>query len=49
MKDADVLIALSKPGPDEVKPQWIKSMADKAREKALEIQQRMNQLLKIKL
>ena len=27
MKDADVLIALSKPGPDEVKPQWIKSMA----------------------
>ncbi len=27
MKNADVLIALSKPGPDEVKPQWIKSMA----------------------
>jgi malate dehydrogenase (oxaloacetate-decarboxylating) len=30
MKDADVLIALSKPGPDVIKPQWIKSMADKA-------------------
>ncbi len=27
MKNADVLIALSKPGPNEVKPQWIKSMA----------------------
>jgi malate dehydrogenase (oxaloacetate-decarboxylating) len=27
MKGADVLIALSKPGPDTVKPDWIKSMA----------------------
>ena len=27
MKGADVLIALSKPGPDTVKPEWIKSMA----------------------
>ena len=27
---ADVLIALSKPGPDTVKPEWIKSMADKS-------------------
>ena len=27
MKGADVLIALSKPGPDVVKPEWIKSMA----------------------
>ncbi len=26
---ADVLIALSKPGPDTVKPEWIKKMADK--------------------
>lgn len=29
-KGADVLIALSKPGPDTVKPEWIRSMADKA-------------------
>jgi malate dehydrogenase (oxaloacetate-decarboxylating) len=29
MKDADVLIALSQPGPDVIKPQWIKSMGDK--------------------
>lgn len=29
-KGADVLIALSKPGPDVVKPEWIRSMADKA-------------------
>ncbi|MCG8410252.1 MAG: NADP-dependent malic enzyme [Bacteroidales bacterium] len=28
-KDADVLIALSKPGPDVVKPEWIKSMNTK--------------------
>ncbi len=28
-KGADVLIALSKPGPDVIKPEWIKSMADK--------------------
>jgi len=27
MKGADVLIALSKPGPDTVKPEWIKGMA----------------------
>ncbi|MCX6841439.1 MAG: NADP-dependent malic enzyme [candidate division WOR-3 bacterium] len=27
MKGADVLIALSKPGPDTVKPEWIQSMA----------------------
>ncbi len=30
MKDADVLIALSKPGPDTVKPEWISVMADKS-------------------
>ncbi len=30
MKGADVLIALSKPGPDVIKPDWISSMADKA-------------------
>jgi len=30
MKNADVLIALSKPGPDVIKPQWISSMADKS-------------------
>lgn len=30
MKGADVLIALSSPGPDTIKPQWIKLMADKA-------------------
>ncbi len=29
-KNADVLIALSKPGPDTIKPEWIKLMADKA-------------------
>ncbi len=29
-KGADVLIALSKPGPDTVKPEWVSSMADKA-------------------
>jgi len=29
-KGADVLIALSRPGPDTVKPEWIKSMADKS-------------------
>ncbi len=29
MKGADVLIALSKPGPDVVKPSWIKPMAEK--------------------
>lgn len=28
-KDADVLIALSKPGPDVVKPSWIKAMGTK--------------------
>ena len=30
VKDADVLIALSSPGPDTVKREWIRSMADKA-------------------
>ena len=30
LKGADVLIALSRPGPDTVKPEWISSMADKA-------------------
>jgi malate dehydrogenase (oxaloacetate-decarboxylating) len=30
MKGADVLIALSKPGPDVVKPEWISTMADKS-------------------
>ncbi|MDR1123192.1 MAG: NADP-dependent malic enzyme [Elusimicrobiota bacterium] len=29
-KNADVLIALSKPGPDTIKPQWIKMMAAKS-------------------
>lgn len=29
MKGADVLIALSKPGPDTVKPEWIRSMGSK--------------------
>lgn len=29
VKGSDVLIALSKPGPDVVKPEWIKSMGDK--------------------
>ncbi len=28
MKDADVLISLSKPGPDVIKPEWVKSMTD---------------------
>ncbi|MDF7801394.1 NADP-dependent malic enzyme [Pontiellaceae bacterium B1224] len=30
MKGADVLIALSRPGPDTIKPEWVSSMADKA-------------------
>ncbi len=30
MKDADVLISMSKPGPDVVKPSWIEAMADKS-------------------
>jgi malate dehydrogenase (oxaloacetate-decarboxylating) len=30
MQGADVLIAVSKPGPDVIKPAWISSMADKA-------------------
>jgi malate dehydrogenase (oxaloacetate-decarboxylating) len=29
IKNADVLISLSQPGPDTVKPEWIKTMADK--------------------
>jgi len=29
-KDADVLVALSKPGPDTIKPEWIKLMAKKS-------------------
>jgi malate dehydrogenase (oxaloacetate-decarboxylating) len=29
-KEADVLIALSKPGPDTIKPEWIRSMAEKS-------------------
>jgi len=29
-KDADVLVALSKPGPDTIKAEWIKLMAEKA-------------------
>lgn len=29
MRDADVLIALSQPGPDVVKPEWIRAMASK--------------------
>lgn len=29
-KDADVLVALSKPGPDTIKTDWIRLMADKA-------------------
>ena len=28
--DADVVVALSKPGPDTLKPEWISKMADKA-------------------
>ncbi len=30
MKGADVLISMSKPGPDVVKPSWIEAMADKS-------------------
>lgn len=30
MKGADVLVGLSQPGPDTVKPEWVASMADKA-------------------
>ncbi len=30
MKGADVLIALSKPGPNEIKCKWVKTMADKS-------------------
>ena len=30
MKGADVLISLSKPGPDVIKPEWISLMADKS-------------------
>ena len=30
VKGSDVLIALSKPGPDTVKPEWISSMAEKS-------------------
>ncbi|MEA1874533.1 MAG: NADP-dependent malic enzyme [Bacteroidota bacterium] len=30
MKGADVLIALSKPGPDTIKPEWISNMAEKS-------------------
>lgn len=30
MKGADVLIGLSQPGPDTVKPEWVSSMAEKA-------------------
>lgn len=30
MRGADVLIALSSPGPDTIKPQWIKLMAERA-------------------
>jgi malate dehydrogenase (oxaloacetate-decarboxylating) len=30
MKGADVLIALSQPGPDVIKPAWVRTMADKA-------------------
>ncbi len=30
MKGADVLIALSQPGPDTVKPEWISTMAEKS-------------------
>jgi len=29
LANADILIALSRPGPDVIKPQWIKKMADK--------------------
>jgi len=30
IKDADVLISMSRPGPDVVKPEWIEAMADKS-------------------
>jgi malate dehydrogenase (oxaloacetate-decarboxylating) len=30
MKDADVLISLSTPGPDTIKPEWVRSMNEKA-------------------
>lgn len=30
MKDADVLISLSKPGPDTIKPEWVAEMGDKS-------------------
>jgi malate dehydrogenase (oxaloacetate-decarboxylating) len=30
MKDADVLISLSTPGPDTIKPEWIRAMAEKS-------------------
>ncbi|VGO21615.1 NAD(P)-dependent malic enzyme [Pontiella sulfatireligans] len=30
MKGADVLIALSRPGPDVIKPEWVSTMADKS-------------------
>jgi len=30
MKDADVLISLSTPGPDTIKQEWVRSMADKS-------------------
>jgi malate dehydrogenase (oxaloacetate-decarboxylating) len=30
MKDADVLIALSRPGPDVIKPEWVRGMARNA-------------------
>lgn len=30
MKGADVLIAMSKPGPDVIKPEWVRGMGDKA-------------------
>ena len=29
-KGADALIAMSKPGPDVIKPEWVREMADKA-------------------
>jgi malate dehydrogenase (oxaloacetate-decarboxylating) len=29
-KDADVLVALSKPGPNTIKPEWIRLMAEKS-------------------
>ncbi|MCD4820170.1 MAG: NADP-dependent malic enzyme [Candidatus Cloacimonetes bacterium] len=30
LKESDVLIALSKPGPDTIKPEWISTMAEKS-------------------